>query len=384
MSATSPRLRTYEILDNVVPGDRAARGFVIGMVAIIVANVIAVAMETVPAYRDDYGTLFTAIEAFSIFIFIVEYVLRLWSCVENRADDYDHPLWGRLRYAVTPLAIIDLLAILPTLLATMTGLDLRILRILRLFSLLKLTRFSPALETIGAVIYAQRKGLLAAMLMVAILMVFSSSLVYLAEYDAQPDKFGTMLDAMWWSIVTLATVGYGDLAPVTPFGRIIGAVTIMLGIGCYALPTGLLASGFADEIRKRDFVVTWRLVAKVPFFARLDADRIAAIAGLLEPKRVPPGYTVMNKGEAADCMYFIVSGEVDVMIVGHPIRLRTGDFFGEIALLKDSVRTATVNAVTDCHLLTLNVAHFRRLLTANPDLKAEIDRVAEERLGQTN
>jgi len=185
---------------------------------------------------------------------------------------------------------------------------------------------------------------------------------------------------MWWTIVTMATVGYGDIVPVTPLGKMFGGFVMILGIAMFAVPAGILATGFAVELRKRDFVVTWQTVARVPLFAGLDAAHIADIARLLKRQIVPAKYAVVRRGEPADAMFFVMSGEVEVEVVPTPRRMGRGQFFGEIALLRDTLRTATVTTVTECELLALDVADFRRLLEAHPTVRASIVQVAEQRL----
>jgi voltage-gated potassium channel len=172
---------------------------------------------------------------------------------------------------LTPMAIVDLLAILPFFLQSVLGFDSRILRIFRLVRLLKLTRYSPALTIIGAVIMAQRKALVAALLISLCALLLSATILFAVEHEAQPDKFSSIPAAMCWALATLSTVGYGDVLPITVWGRIFGSMTMILGIGMLALPTGVIASGFANEIRKRDFVVNWKLVSSVPLFKELDA-----------------------------------------------------------------------------------------------------------------
>jgi voltage-gated potassium channel len=156
---------------------------------------------------------------------------------------------------------------------------------------------------------------------------------------------------------------------------------MVIGIALFAVPAGILATGFANEIRKRDFVVTWQTVANVPIFAGLDAARIAEIARLLKRQVVPAQFVVVRRGDPADAMFFIMAGEVQVDIAPTPVRLAKGQYFGEIGLIRDTMRTATVTTLTECQLLSLDVADFRRLLENNPGLKAAITRTAEERLG---
>ena len=214
-----------------------------------------------------------------------------------------------------------------------------------------------------------------------VLLVLTSTVIYMLENDAQPQLFSSIPASLWWSIVTIASVGYGDMVPVTVFGRLFAGFTMLLGIAMFAVPAGILATGFAAEIRRRDFVVTWNTVAKVPLFAGLDASGIAAIARLLKPAIAPAHYAIVRRGEPATAMYFIMSGEVEVDVQPHPVHLRGGQFFGEIALLKEGLRTATVTAATETQLLALEASDFRKLTDQYPDLREKIARIAESRLG---
>ena len=254
------------------------------------------------------------------------------------------------------------------------------LRLLRVLRLLKLARYTPALPLFAAVIRNESRALLATLLVVAVLLVLEASIMYVLEREAQPKVFASIPHAMWWAIVTIATVGYGDMFPITPVGKVFGGMVMVIGIAVFAVPAGILATGFASEIRKRDFVVTWQTVANVPLFAGLDAARIAEIARLLKRQVVPAQFAVVRRGDPADAMFFIMAGEVQVDIAPTPVRLGRGQYFGEIALIRDTVRTATVTTLAECQLLSLDVADFRRLLENNPGLKATITRTAEERL----
>jgi voltage-gated potassium channel len=245
-----------------------------------------------------------------------------------------------------------------------------------------MARYTPALTLFAAVIRNESRALLATLLVVIILLVLEASIMYVLERAAQPKVFASIPHAMWWAIVTIATVGYGDMYPITPMGRVFGGMVMVIGIAVFAVPAGILATGFASEIRKRDFVVTWQTVANVPLFAGLDAARIAEIARLLKRQVVPAQFAVVRRGDPADAMFFIMGGEVQVDITPTPVRLSRGQYFGEIALLRDTVRTATVTTLTECQLLSLDVADFRRLLENNPSLKATITRTAEVRLGE--
>jgi len=236
------------------PGDEDSRYFDPFIMGLIFLNVAAVVLETVDWINLRYAVLFNAFEIFSVAVFTVEYTLRVWSCTAN--PDFKDPVGGRLRFMVTPLALIDLMAVLPFYMPFVFA-DLRVMRAMRLFRLfrvLKLARYSDSLKTFVDVLRLKKEGLLLMFFAIMILLVVSSSLMYDVEHEAQPDAFSSIPAAMWWGIVTLATVGYGDVYPVTPWGKLIGSIVVILGIGLFALPTGVLASGFAEvlALRKED------------------------------------------------------------------------------------------------------------------------------------
>ncbi len=306
--------RVFDVIESSITSDWKGLWFDRFMIVLIVANVAAVVLETVEEMALAYGGFFHGFELFSVFVFTVEYTLRLWVCTEQVPDDDRPPLIIRLKYMITFGAMIDLIAILPFYLSMFLTVDLRFMRVFRLLRLLKLTRYSSAMESFVSVLHSERRPLMATLMIMVMLLVFSASIVFLFEKDAQPKNFASIPHAMWWALATLTTVGYGDITPITLGGRIFGAFVMVLGIGMFALPTGILATGFAREVRKNEFEVTWRLVAKVPLFARLDAILIADIAELLQPVVVPAKYTILKRDEPADSMYFIASGEVEVEV----------------------------------------------------------------------
>ncbi len=370
----------FDVIESPNPEDWKGKCFDEFMIVLIITNVIAVVLETVESLRAAYGTFFLYFEYFSVALFSVEYALRIWTAGENEDERFHPPFMGRIRYAMTPLALIDIVAILPFYLAFILAVDLRFMRVFRLLRLLKLTRYSAALQMLGAAVYGQRRALGAALVIIATLLVFASSVIYLLEKDAQPDVFASIPQAMWWGLATLTTVGYGDVTPVSVAGKVFGGFIMILGIGMFALPAGILATAFGNEIKKREFVVTWNMVASVSLFRQLDALRIAEIVNLLEMKIMPPRSNIVERGDKADAMYFIAAGEVRVDIKPEPQQLKAGDFFGEIALLKETERTATVTAVTECQLLVLRVDAFNRLLTGHPEMRDILTEVMENRL----
>jgi voltage-gated potassium channel len=351
------------------------------LIALVLVSVIGAVVETMSDLAPKVDWLLRLVEAVSVAVMLVEYVLRLWAAPEREAIGAREPWRARLHYVTSFVGLIDLFAVLPALVAMVVPVPADALRLFRVLRLLKLARYTPALTLFAAVIRNESRALLATLLVVVILLVLEASIMYVLERGAQPQVFASIPHAMWWAIVTIATVGYGDMYPITPVGRIFGGMVMVIGIAVFAVPAGILATGFASEIRKRDFVVTWQTVANVPLFAGLDAARIAEIARLLKRQVVPAQFAVVRRGDPADAMFFIMSGDVQVDITPAPVRLGRGQYFGEIALIRDTVRTATVTTLSECQLLSLDVADFRRLLENNPGLKATITRTAEERLG---
>jgi voltage-gated potassium channel len=246
----SARQRCFDVIFDG-PGSDEHHGhriFDACMLTLISLNVLVVILETEPTLWAQYAHFFLAFDAVSVAIFGVEYLLRLWDCTLD--PRYMHPIWGRVRYALTPFALIDLFAVLPFFIP-FVAVDLRFLRSVRLFRLfrvLKLGRYSQSLGSLAGVLKSKKEQLLVAAFSGFILVIIASSLIYLAEREAQPEAFGSIPSAMWWAVVTLTTVGYGDIYPKTVLGKMIASAISILGIGMLALPAGILASGFAERI----------------------------------------------------------------------------------------------------------------------------------------
>jgi voltage-gated potassium channel len=252
VSYRSARSRAHDLLAAGAPGS-LSRVVDFSIMALIAANVVAVALATVDPLFEAYRPAFQWFELVSVAVFSAEYVGRLWSCVEK--EGYDHPVSGRVRYALRPLLVVDLLAIVPFFLATF-GIDLRVLRSLRLFRffrLFKLARYSESIRTFGRVAREKRSDLVLSLFATGVLVLIASSMMYFVESDAQPDAFSSIPAALWWGVVTLTTVGYGDVTPVTPVGKLLGGVIALLGVGLVALPASILASGFIEEAGERDY-----------------------------------------------------------------------------------------------------------------------------------
>ncbi len=355
----------------------AARVAMAVIVLAILASAGAAMTLTVPKLDPSVESLMSPIEFAAFLAFTAEYVLRLWSAPDASPN---HPA-GRVRaaYAASPLGVIDFLVIASYWIDLTVGLGPDVRAATGLLPLLKLARYMPGLGLVARVFRNEASALGAAFGTLAVLIVLTGGVMYLLEHKAQPEAFASIPKSLWWAVVTMATVGYGDVVPMTLFGRLFGSVVILVGIAMVAVPAGIMATGFMEELRKQQFIVTWQAVASLPLFASLDAGRIASIARLLRPQVVPGDSVIVRRGEAADAMYFILDGEVEVEVRPEPVRLCKGQYFGEIALIRETRRTATVTAVKSCHLLSLHVHDFRQLLEENPDLRTEIARVADER-----
>jgi voltage-gated potassium channel len=355
--ALALRRRTHEILDQGPFGDATSRAVNHLLVATIVVNLVATALQSVPALDARYGTVFTIIEWLSLILFTVEYLLRVWVAADNGSD------WGaRLKYVLSPIGIVDLLAVAPFWIGLFSDADLRFLLVFRMVRFLKLARYSPGMRSLLDALYTERRALFGCLVIVMGATLVAASIMQVVEGQAQPEKFGTIPDAMWWAIVTLATIGYGDVSPITPFGKVLTALYILASLIIIALPVGIVATAFASEIHRRDFVVTWSMVARVPLFAGLSAADIADISRLLRAQTVEAGTMIVRRGESGDSMYFIGNGEVEVELPGKRVRLGVGDFFGEVAVLGRARRMATVSAVTRANLLILDARDLEALM----------------------
>ncbi len=242
--------RAYEILEGTTT-DKTSRAFQIFIVTLISVNVLMVIIETEESFSQNYSWFFYPFEIFSVIIFTIEYAGRLLVCKLN--PKYQGQRFAPLRYIISPMMLVDLAAILPFFLPLVV-VDLRfirIIRLLRLFRLFKLARYSEPLQTLGNVLKAKSGDLAVAFFVLFIVLIFASSLMYHVEHEAQPEAFSSIPTSMWWGIVTLTTIGYGDTYPVTAAGKVVAAGVAVLGIAVYAIPTGIMASAFTEELRKK-------------------------------------------------------------------------------------------------------------------------------------
>lgn len=246
------RSSVFNVLNTARSTNRLQRIINTFLFGLILLNVAAVILETVDVLHENFAAYFHVFEIFSVIVFSVEYILRVWSCTCNEA--YKNPIIGRIKFIFTPMALIDLWAILPFYLPMLIPIDLRFLRamrLLRIMRIFKIGRYSTAVAILSAVIRRKKEELSITLATLIILLIMASSLMYLIEKNAQPEAFSSIPAAMWWGIVTLSTVGYGDVYPVTVLGKMLGMVIAILGIGMFALPAGILGSGFVEEIQSR-------------------------------------------------------------------------------------------------------------------------------------
>jgi len=371
------RRRLYALLSPDA-SDREARSFRLLHHALVALGIAMLLADTVQAIREQYEILldigFLAVSLF----FLGEYILRL--VVAPMVPGGEHrPAWrSRLSWTLSGGGLLDLAGALPLLLTLLEHEPAILFSGVWIF---KYLRYSPGLASLRRVIAHARQALLSVLLGFVIVLLTAANLAYLLERNANPEAFGSIPAALWWAIVTLTTTGYGDVVPTTPAGRLLAGIVMISGILVFALWAGILATGYAQEARRLQFLRTWDLVAGVPFFHDLGASVISEVASLLRPRDYPTGAAIIRRGERGECMFFIVDGEVEIQLEPRTVVLGTGHFFGELALLTRAPRNATVLARNACTLLALDVVDFHELLGRRPELARAIRAEAARRLG---
>ena len=372
------RMRVYTVLEQALPDDQVSRFVHAALILLALGSVSSVVFESIPSLRSRYELIFFAIELVTVSVFTIEYALRLWVAPL-------HPPFRRLNFfraafkqAISLPALIDLLTILPFYLALVSPADLRVFIVFRIIRFLKIARYSPGIRSLYEAIINERRALLACLVILASLILASASVMHLVEHQAQPEKFGTIPDAMWWAVVTLTTVGYGDAVPITALGKFIAGLIAIMGLGMLALPVGIIATSFAEVIHRRDFVVTWGMVSRVPLFRELDADDVAQIMRFLRSHTAEPGEIVVRRGDIGHSMYFIASGQIELERPNHEKALiGEGDFFGELAVINPSPRTTTARAVSRSNLLVLDATDLRILMAERTELGRRVEEAAQ-------
>ncbi len=242
------RCIAYNLLENDDYDSLVKKVVEYFLIALILTNIIAVIASSVDSIYYKHKIFFVVFENISITIFSIEYLLRLWCIVEKDTDNVVKQRW---QWVKSPDAVVDLIAIIPAFIMMFGLLDLRFVRIIRLLRLLKLVRYFTSLRTLLLVIQREKELFQAVLVILMILLVIASTGIYFAEHQKQPDDFKSIPHSMWWALVTLTTVGYGDMVPETPTGKIFGGAITVLGIGFAALPAGILASSLASELQQK-------------------------------------------------------------------------------------------------------------------------------------
>jgi voltage-gated potassium channel len=350
--------------------------------AMLILGVGSVVLGTAASVPAIYGGLIQSLFYAAVAFFTLEYMARLiWvpeqDALGNRLDGFT----ARLRWSLSLQGLIDLVGVLP--LFSVLGVASGDLHLLGMVWVLKLGRHSPRLGLLGRVLRHAREPMEGVFFAFLIVLFIAATLAYIIEGPGNPKQFGSIPLALWWAVTTLTTTGYGDVVPLTAAGRLLGGSVMVCGIAVFALWAGILATEFSQEMRRHDFLRTWDLVAKVPFFQKLGAESIAEVTRLLKPREVTQGTVVVRRGDPGDRMFFIVGGEVEIQVKPKSVLLGPGSFFGEIALITRGPRTATVAATRQTVLLELDIADFRELAAKRPELARAIDEEAGRRVEQS-
>ncbi|CAK0767167.1 Cyclic nucleotide-gated potassium channel RHE_CH03180 [Gammaproteobacteria bacterium] len=372
-SAESLRLRVVRLLD-LTTRSLAARVLHIINVIIISGGVVGIVLVSDPDYRLFAPLLVDIL----LTVFLLEYLCRLW--VAPELVTVEHRRGARWRWIISASGLVDGLAVIAIAIEWLAGLAPIHADMFGVLWVFKLARYSQGLSVLGRVIQLEAEPLISVLFTFTVVLLFAAVLIYLIEGEGQADSFGSVPKALWWTIVTLTTTGYGDAIPITIVGRILAGIVMMCGIILFALWAAILATGFSQEMRRRAFLKTWDLVAQVPLFDRVGAAVISEVAQRLRPREVATGTVILRKGEIGDCMYFIVSGEIMIDIGDQVVLLHDGAFFGELALITGARRNATASATHPTQLLLFDIADFRDLAARHPDLTAAIHEEAERRL----
>src|SRR5580698_8268358 len=337
----------------------------------VTAGVLMMVLLTVdPAYEAAHHWVDTILWACLAF-FVFEWVVRL-----RHAFATQHG-WG---YALSGRGLVDAVAAAGVPLAMVLGVNPKTAWLLGVFWMLKVVPGIPGLRQLRRVLVRESGPLLSVLVIFLMVLFVASVAVYFLERDVQPVAFGSVPATLWWAVATLTTTGYGDVVPITPLGRLVAAVVMICGLGVFGLWTGILATGLAAETRRDNFLKTWESVSKVPFFAALGPAAIADVTGMLRTMDLPARTTIIRKGQAGDCMYFIASGEVEVDLPGKKVALGEGAFFGEMALLGNNLRSASITTTRVSQLLVLDLVDFRLLMARHPDIAETIDAEAKRRV----
>jgi voltage-gated potassium channel len=336
----------------------------------VTAGVVMMVLLTVdPAYEAAHHWVDAVLWACLAF-FVFEWVVRLRHAFAAKR--------GRA-YALSGRGLVDAIAAAAVPLAILLGANPKTAWLMGVFWLLKVVPGIPGLRQLRRVLVLESGPLLSVLVIFLMVLFLASVAVHALERGVQPIAFGSVPATLWWAVATLTTTGYGDVVPITPLGRLVAGVVMICGLGVFGLWTGILATGFAAETRRDNFLKTWESVSKVPFFAALGPAAIADVTHMLRTMDLPARTMIIRKGQVGDCMYFLAEGAVEVDLPGKKIALGEGAFFGEMALLGNNLRSANIATTRVSKLLVLDLVDFRVLMARHPDLAETIDVEAKRR-----
>lgn len=360
------------------PGARRYRAlhlFVLG------SGLVAVALSSVDGLPPIFDRVLPLIVLVVSGIFLAEYIARLWTAPEASRFAGNSPAAARLRWAVTGTGLIGLLAVVPAFTVT-TGTiqaDSDAAAVFCILWVLKLGLYAPAMGTLARVISNERATLASVLIVFIIVLIAAGTATHILERETQKQLFGSIPAALWWAVVTLTTTGYGDVVPQTVGGKMVGSVVMVSGIVVLALMTGILATGFAEEERRREYLRVWDQVTKVPMFTELGTVTVSEIVSKLRVRHYPARFIVVRRGEPGDSMFFISEGEVEVRLPHGSVKLSQGGFFGEMALLDRLPRSATIATTQPTTLLVLYASDFYEVASHIPSLVESVEREARRR-----
>jgi voltage-gated potassium channel len=338
-------------------------------VAVATGVVMMVLLTVDPAYEVAHHWVDAVLWACLAF-FVFEWVIRLRHAFMAQRG---------LAYVISGRGFVDAVAAAAIPLAIILGANPKTAWLLGVFWMLKVVPGIPGLRQLRRVLVLESGPLLSVLVIFLMVLFLASVAVHFLERGVQPVAFGSVPATLWWAVATLTTTGYGDVVPITPLGRLVAALVMICGLGVFGLWTGILATGFAAETRRDNFLKTWESVSKVPFFAALGPSAIADVTHMLRTMDLPGRTMIIRKGQAGDCMYFIAAGEVEVDLPGKKVKLGEGAFFGEMALLGNNLRSANITTTRVSKLLVLDLVDFRMLMARHPDLAETIDAEARRR-----
>jgi len=370
----SLRQRVYVVLEEGQTQGLLSRVVEMVTITLIVTNVIMVILETVPSVYAPNKVVFTNFETFTVYFFAIEYLIRLWACVEDPRIGTKHPITGRLGFVTRPMAAVDLLSFAPYFVTMVTGgaLDLRALRILRLLRLLKLARYSQALPAMLGVLYAERRALIGSFILLMCAVCLSAEVMHMIEGPGQPNDFGTLPGAMYWAITTLSTVGYGDVVPHTYLGKLVAGIVMIVGLLLFAMPIGIISVGFVNGLHRREFSITWSMVKRQPLFENFDVEAVSRIVDLMGARMVQEHTRISTAGQAGDNFFLVISGRARAEDDVGTWEMEAGDMIGDEVVAGAEGYTKTITARSEMRLMVMPAEDMRRLCRKYPLLEHRI------------